>query len=1402
MKKGILLTIITMSFIVHVGYAQTRTNIDALEAFAEKKAIEYQKKKAYALEYALNNDIPVRYETDKTLFELQYIDESGKPIYYITHNANAASTISTNKVYPGGGAGFSLDGTGITVREWDGGAVRVTHQEYGGRVVMGDGASTTHYHATHVAGTIMAAGVDASAKGMAYNANLRAFDWTNDAAEMATEAANGCLLSNHSYGFGRGWTWNGSSYDWNGNSGVDPDEDYQFGRYNTYSQSYDVIAYNAPYYLICTSAGNDRNEGPSTSPPNDGAYDCIADYAISKNVLTVGAVNDISGGYSGTGSVTMSSFSSWGPADDGRIKPDVVANGVNLYSTDHDNNSDYLTISGTSMSCPSATGSLALLQQHYENLNGTDNYMRAASLKALAIHTADEAGSNVGPDYQFGWGLMNTETAVLKISEDEIGNVIDELTLTNGGTYTRDVLALGDEPLKVTICWTDPAHAPAPVELDPTDIMLVNDLDLRINGAKATYYPWKLNGSSPTAAATNSGENNVDNVEVVYIADPTASTYTITIDHDGSLSGGSQAFSIIISGINHLVAPMADFTADNILPLIDQTVNFTDNSANVPTSWAWSFNPSTVTFVGGTSAGSQNPEVQFNSNGAYTVTLNASNGYGNDDEIKTNYIHVGTPGKWTGSSDSVWSQTTNWENHQVPDASTDISITTAATWPTFTGDFTLGTNCNNLSMAGGSELMVTGDLTIASGKSLTCNAVTTIYVGGDWTNIGTFTPGSGTVEFNGLSTTDIITSVNSTGGGKLDSSGGGAYYTSPTYIIFDCTTAFDLVSVKVYASGSGNRTFYWATSDGTLQQQTTVNVPDGESRVSMNFNITTGTSHRLGVSSATPTLYRNNSGVVYPYSIGSFGSVTSSAAGSTYYYFCYDLEYETGLVKETFNNLMISKTNNLVTTSTNVDVATNLTISSGAHFTNASGNTLDVINDFILEANSTGTASFIDEGTTTVTGSTNVQYYCESNLWHYMSACFDPSGNHFDDLFTGAIPTALYRWDESHTEQSITGWWIDILNSNEWDNNSFVPGQGYAISDYTKGTIYSLSGDLYNTNQSINMTKTTGSNGEGWNLLGNPFPCSMAANSNTGTLDNFLTTNASVLDVSYVALYLYNDATEQYTTINNTSSATYISTGQGFLVRTAQNGNDISFQLDDRKHGAATFYKGGDETQRFLLSVKGPQNVIDETEIVFMEGVTKGLDPSYDAGKYKGNLELSVYTSLVENNNHDFAIQALPLLTEPVVVPVGFIAGKQGNYSITVDMQNFEPNTPVTLVDKYTSAQVDLTMNPQYSFVVDTPGTYNNRFLIYFKSAVGIGENVSITADLFEIYSIENQVLISPSNNIDEYSINIFNTMGQLILQEDFNGKSTEYINITPPGTYIVRVHAKQGIIIRKVLVR
>jgi hypothetical protein len=100
------------------------------------------------------------------------------------------------------------------------------------------------------------------------------------------------------------------------------------------------------------------------------------------------------------------------------------------------------------------------------------------------------------------------------------------------------------DPIRVTLCWTDPAAAAN----NDTSPDLINDLDLRITGPDGTYNPYKLNKSSPSSPATT-GENDIDNVEQVYIASPSAGLYTITVDYDGSLyQGKEQRYSLLVSG--------------------------------------------------------------------------------------------------------------------------------------------------------------------------------------------------------------------------------------------------------------------------------------------------------------------------------------------------------------------------------------------------------------------------------------------------------------------------------------------------------------------------------------------------------------------------------------------------------------------------------------------------------------------------------------------------------------------------------------------------------------------------------------------------------------------------------------------------------------------------------------
>ena len=211
MKNQIYMINFFLSFLFLImgnSYGQSRvqgqTNVLELQRLSAQFHQDYTQKRATAEAWAQQRGLPIRYTCKEKVIELQQVI-NGCPLYYKTFNLMAARTVSTNKAWPGGTAGLNLTGLGMTIGEWDGGGVRTTHHEFGGRVIQIDVPTHIIQHATHVAGTLIAGGISLASKGMAYEANLHAYEWNNDMAEMATAAGSGLLFSNHSYGLVTGW---------------------------------------------------------------------------------------------------------------------------------------------------------------------------------------------------------------------------------------------------------------------------------------------------------------------------------------------------------------------------------------------------------------------------------------------------------------------------------------------------------------------------------------------------------------------------------------------------------------------------------------------------------------------------------------------------------------------------------------------------------------------------------------------------------------------------------------------------------------------------------------------------------------------------------------------------------------------------------------------------------------------------------------------------------------------------------------------------------------------------------------------------------------------------------------------------------------------------------------------
>ena len=279
-------------------------------------------------------------------------------------------------------------------------------------------------------------------------------------------------------------------------------------------------------------------------------------------------------------------------------------------------------------------------------------------------------------------------------------------------------------------------------------------------------------------------------------------------------------------------APMANFKA-NYNTSCDGRFDFTDLSSNLPTAWYWDFGDGNTSIL-------QNPKHTYFSNGSYTVTLTATNSLGSDTELKTNYVIVNRPSGpiTTGASrcdpGSVTLSSTGSDNNEwfsLPSSTTVINTGT-----TFTTPFLSSTTTYHVSQ----------------------NSIGTVF------NVGP---------------------VNNTFGG------GGYLEVTSQYLEFNVLVPLRLKSVKVYANGGINRTIQLLSNTGILLKDTTLYVPDGVSRINLNWDLPVQNGLRMG-GVATMQLDRRNTGASYPYTVAGKISLTGTSAGSGYYYFYYDWELQ------------------------------------------------------------------------------------------------------------------------------------------------------------------------------------------------------------------------------------------------------------------------------------------------------------------------------------------------------------------------------------------------------------------------------------------------------------------------------------------------------------------------------
>ena len=417
---------------------------------------------------------------------------------------------------------YSLNGDGQIVGVWDGGVARMTHEQYTGlsgvtapsswpgssRVYNVNGSASMHYHAAHVTGTIVGNGTNlANAQGYAPSALCLVHLWNNvDSERRAARHAFNHVADNHSYA-----SFNGGSGDW--------------GLYDADTQLVDVSNRDV---LLCQvqSAGNYAtglgsaagsagtkpfgDSNPTNSGPTFNAH---------RNGFVIAAAED---------NEDIASFSSCGPAMDGRLVPQFCANGVGLESTDKDNDSDYRTLSGTSMSGPSVCGSVVLLSQLWRREHNDQMFTPDVARAVLAQTCRDKY--HPGPDYHYGFGIVDCQAAADLVLADKTGggDRIFRGTVRSSSVTEYSFNVSTSDPIHIVMGWLDVWASTGAA------ITLVNDLDIELEDpVGGIYYPYSgvttVATGSHTHAFTNTGPNRRDNIELVHVDSPMTGNWTLRV---------------------------------------------------------------------------------------------------------------------------------------------------------------------------------------------------------------------------------------------------------------------------------------------------------------------------------------------------------------------------------------------------------------------------------------------------------------------------------------------------------------------------------------------------------------------------------------------------------------------------------------------------------------------------------------------------------------------------------------------------------------------------------------------------------------------------------------------------------------------------------------------------------
>ena len=452
--------------------------------------------------------------------------------------------------------------------------------------------------------------------------------------------------------------------------------------------------------------------------------------------------------------------------------------------------------------------------------------------------------------------------------------------------------------------------------------------------------------------------------------------------------------------------------------------------------------------------------------------------------------------------------------------------------------------------------------------------------------------------------------------------------------------------------------------------------------------------------------------------------------------------------------------------------------------------------DVTISSDATHSGSLIVSGT--ATGVISYQKHIPDANWHFVSAPVETQSiNDFVLDAANGIPTSgLNNYAVSvynNTNVAGTRWEYYSAAGTHPANvaGNFTTGKGYS-NKRTAAGYYTFKGTMATADV---VVTTASSTAHKWEVVGNPYPSFLPANTLANGTNNVLAQNIDNLEVSYKGLYFWNGAA--YQVINHASAALHITPGQAFLVRARANGATFTFpeNLQTAQVAAtATSYRVT-ETPEIILSLLSG-TVTKTTTLKYFSNTTKGLDPGYDAGTYIDTTPtFAIDTHLVSDSQGiDFTLQCLPNNNfETSIVPLSIKAVANESITFSADAINLPDGLKIFLEDKEAQTITDITT---VSHQVTPNEALNGigRFYLHTAASVLSVEDTDFTSSL-NMYQTSNTNLRITGLELQGTTafVKMYTVLGKVVLSTTFKAENVNDVALPEnlaTGIYLVQVVA------------